>query len=212
MTIETSNRLPILADEIKRAHGGVMDAATTAAERAIEAGNALIEAKLLVKHGQWLPFLKEHCELPERTAQLYMKIARLGLEPATVADLGIKMLAKTKGVFRDPGYHPFADCDEDQERQWMLFCLHGAPWHHVEWVLQRGFVTPDEWIGDEGEAYRKRFGMRQFSKAFKLDWQAFRKKRQDWSLDEINQMLAAETTATSPATAHNRNRARLAQP
>ena len=83
-----SNRLPVLAEEIKRAHIGVMDAAKTVAERAIEAGNALIEAKSLVKHGEWLPFLKEHCALPERTAQLYMKIARLDLEPATVADLG----------------------------------------------------------------------------------------------------------------------------
>ena len=59
--IQTSNRLPILADEIKLAHGGVMDAAKTAAERAIEAGNALIEAKSLVKHGQWLQFLRDHC-------------------------------------------------------------------------------------------------------------------------------------------------------
>ncbi len=80
-----SNRLPVLAEEIKRAHTGVMDAAKTAAERAIEAGHALIEAKSLVKHGLWLPFLRDHCELTQRTAQLYLKIAKLGLESATVA-------------------------------------------------------------------------------------------------------------------------------
>ena len=68
----------------------------------------------------------------------------------------------------------------------------GAPWGHIEWVLQRGFATPDEWIGDEGEAYRKPLGMRQFSKAFKRDWQAFYTKHKGWSLDEIQQELAAE--------------------
>jgi hypothetical protein len=52
-----ADRLPVLAAEIKRAHAGVEDAAKTAAERAIEAGAALLEAKALVKHGQWLPWL-----------------------------------------------------------------------------------------------------------------------------------------------------------
>ena len=32
MSVRTSNRLPVLAEEIKRAHTGVMDAAKTAAE------------------------------------------------------------------------------------------------------------------------------------------------------------------------------------
>ncbi len=36
----------------------------------------LIEAKALVKHGEWLPWLKEHCTISERTAQLYMRCAK----------------------------------------------------------------------------------------------------------------------------------------
>src|SRR3954452_25391410 len=68
-----SNRLPVLAAEIRRAHADVHDAAMTAAQRAIDAGHALIEAKELVAHGQWLPWLRENCALSERTAQLYMK-------------------------------------------------------------------------------------------------------------------------------------------
>jgi hypothetical protein len=51
----SSNRLPILAEEIRKAHADVQEAAKTAAERAIEAGHALIEAKELLKHGEWLP-------------------------------------------------------------------------------------------------------------------------------------------------------------
>ncbi len=64
--IECSNRLPVLAEEIKRAHTGVMDAAKTAAERAIEAGHALIEAKSLVKHRQWLPLRKRRARQFDR--------------------------------------------------------------------------------------------------------------------------------------------------
>jgi hypothetical protein len=71
-----SNRLPILAAQIRRAHAEVQEAAKTAAEHAIEAGHALMEAKTLVKHGGWLPWLKEHCALAERTAQAYVQLAR----------------------------------------------------------------------------------------------------------------------------------------
>ena len=46
------NRLPLLAEEIRLAHLRVLDAAKTAAERAIQAGRALLEAKELVRHGQ----------------------------------------------------------------------------------------------------------------------------------------------------------------
>lgn len=83
----TSNRLPVLAAEIRRAHADVQDAARTAAERAIEAGERLIEAKELVPHGGWLPFLAD-TGIPERTAQRYMRIAAARLKYDTVSDLG----------------------------------------------------------------------------------------------------------------------------
>jgi hypothetical protein len=74
-----SNRLPTLAAEIRKAHADVQDAAKTAAQRAIEAGHALLEAKGLVKHGEWLPWLREHCALADRTARLYIQIAKVGI-------------------------------------------------------------------------------------------------------------------------------------
>ena len=194
----TSNRLPILADEIKRAHTGVMDAAKTAAERAIEAGNALIEAKALVKHGQWLPFLRDHCELPERTAQLYMKIARLDLEPATVADLGIRMLSKAI-VVRFPDYDPFASCDDEEKREWLLYVRHGASWHYVEWLLRRPFNSVAEWHGDEGAAYRKRFHMREPPNAFKQDWLKFLAEQSDVTLAELEAEYAGHEPGQAAA-------------
>ena len=43
---------------------------------AIEAGSLLLEAKEQLKHGQWLPWLRDHCIMSERTTQLYMRCAK----------------------------------------------------------------------------------------------------------------------------------------
>lgn len=83
----TSNRLPVLADEIRQAHSDVEKAATVAAERAIDAGRALIEAKALCGHGEWLPWLRK-IGISERSAQRYLLLTRGGFKSATVADLG----------------------------------------------------------------------------------------------------------------------------
>ena len=89
-----SNRLPVLAGEINRAHKAAREAAQTSLERAIEAGERLIEAKALVAHGQWLPWLKELCDLSERSAQAYMRLARhkdvVNTKSAAVADLTMR--------------------------------------------------------------------------------------------------------------------------
>ncbi len=84
-----SNRLPVLSSEIQRAHASALDASQRAAEYAIAAGAALIEAKELTKHGQWLPFLAD-VGIPPRTALRYMTLASSGIKSATVANLGIR--------------------------------------------------------------------------------------------------------------------------
>lgn len=43
---------------------------------AIIAGRALIEAKALVPHGRWLPWIKQHCTFSVGSAELYMKAAK----------------------------------------------------------------------------------------------------------------------------------------
>jgi hypothetical protein len=88
-----SNRLPILAVEIRRSHEASRTA-TKSLQRAIEAGERLNEAKALVNHGEWLPWLKEHCDISERTARVYMRIARnkdvVDVKNGSVADLTIR--------------------------------------------------------------------------------------------------------------------------
>jgi Protein of unknown function (DUF3102) len=73
---EGSNRLPVLAADIRRHHAAVGEAVGNAVRYAIKAGEALIEAKKAVGHGNWLPWLREHCEISERTAQTYMRLAK----------------------------------------------------------------------------------------------------------------------------------------
>jgi N6-adenosine-specific RNA methylase IME4 len=44
-------------------------------QHALTAGRLLLEAKAQLDHGEWLPWLRDHCRIPERTAQLYMRCA-----------------------------------------------------------------------------------------------------------------------------------------
>jgi hypothetical protein len=65
-----------LATRIKSLHAQVLDAGKNVVRKAIEAGVALIDAKRQVGHGNWLRWLRDNCELSERTAEVYMECAR----------------------------------------------------------------------------------------------------------------------------------------
>lgn len=97
-----SNRLPVLAGEIRRAHDEARSAARFSAERALAAGHLLIEAKAAVGHGEWLPWLRTNLGMSERTAQGYMRLARSGLKSATVADLGLRATLTRVGRRKTP--------------------------------------------------------------------------------------------------------------
>jgi hypothetical protein len=88
------NRLPVLAGEIRKAHTSAREHQRKTLEQAIRAGELLNEAKWLVGHGKWSTWLKEHCDMSDRTARLYMRFARnkhaLETEIGNVADLGIR--------------------------------------------------------------------------------------------------------------------------
>ena len=80
--ISSADRLAQLAGEIRRS----IETSTAAA---IEAGCKFIEAKALLLHGEWLPWLRDHVGMSERTAQDYMALAR-DPNPQRVADLSIR--------------------------------------------------------------------------------------------------------------------------
>lgn len=89
-----SNRLPVFAAEIMRAHAEARRAAHMSFVHAIEAGEALLEAKEQMNHGEWLPWLRDNCEMSESTAQVYMRLAKYKDEvlanPQRAADLSIR--------------------------------------------------------------------------------------------------------------------------
>jgi hypothetical protein len=65
----------------------------------VAAGEALIEAKELVAHGEWLAWLQDKFNLTDRTARRYMRVAQLwrDLDPENrtrVSDLAIRNLSK----------------------------------------------------------------------------------------------------------------------
>ena len=74
--IAQSNSLADLADRIRAEHEATSLSLKRGVEHSMAAGELLIEAKALVKHGQWLPWLRDHCQISDRTARLYMQLAR----------------------------------------------------------------------------------------------------------------------------------------
>ncbi len=93
-----SNSLPDLAARIRAEHEATATAMKGAVEHAIAAGELLLQAKGQLKHGQWLPWLEQNCEISERSAQRYMRLAenreQIEAKSATVSDLTIRDAAK----------------------------------------------------------------------------------------------------------------------
>lgn len=104
-------RLQAIAKTVNAEHAAIEAALRDSLAKAVKAGELLLEAKSLVRHGDWLPWLAEHCAFSERTAQNYMRISERYPElakSATVADLtyrgAIALLAEPKQVLagQDP--------------------------------------------------------------------------------------------------------------
>jgi DUF3102 family protein len=87
-----------LATTVRDAHLAFGQAAEGALAHALRAGETLIAAKNQLGHRRWLPWLKGHCGLPERTAQDYMRLAHgrseLERNPQHAADLSLRAALK----------------------------------------------------------------------------------------------------------------------
>lgn len=68
--------------------GEILDAKRTGGEAILTIGRCLIEAKDMLPHGEWLPWLNERVEFSERTARNFMRLAREWTNRQTLADLG----------------------------------------------------------------------------------------------------------------------------
>ena len=75
----------------------ILDAQRKGGEAVLTIGRCLIEAKDMLPHGEWLPWLAEKVGYSEKTAQNFMRLAREFSNPQAIADLGatkaLKLLA-----------------------------------------------------------------------------------------------------------------------
>jgi Protein of unknown function (DUF3102) len=83
------NRLAALAAEVRALQAGIRRQSEQVARDVIEAGRQLMEAKELLAHGEWLPWLREHAGISPRTASRYMQVARSQLDIGQLADLAL---------------------------------------------------------------------------------------------------------------------------
>jgi hypothetical protein len=209
-----SNRLPALAAEIRRAHADVQEAAKTAAQRAIDAGHALIEAKDLLPHGGWLPWLREHCALAERTAQLYMKIARSGLESAIVADLGLQAAARAIVGYIDY-WSELSDPELIEWRIFQLFLAQKCGWYaegavnHSEWLRRQSIKTPSEWLSNGTyERFWRRFTGQTVQPELAARWRSFLEENRCRTAEDLDAELnRLATQHPIPMQARQRRRA-----
>jgi hypothetical protein len=70
-----SNSLTDLAVRIRDEHAKVKEAVQRGAEHALEAGRLLWDAKRRVRHGGWMDWVAENCDISQSTANLYMNVA-----------------------------------------------------------------------------------------------------------------------------------------
>jgi hypothetical protein len=101
MATEIARNHEEIASKINEEHTRAFGKAQDALNHARAAGELLIEAKSLLKHGEWGNWLAENVAFTERTAQSYMKLARNWdslSKNETISDLG---LVKTLSLISD---------------------------------------------------------------------------------------------------------------
>lgn len=67
--------LSALAERINSLHSEAQGAAILALNKAMDAGDCLVEAKSQLQHGQWGTWLKDNFHGSDRTARAYMQLA-----------------------------------------------------------------------------------------------------------------------------------------
>lgn len=96
MALETVQPLSLsdLAASIKSEHAAIMESTRNIVGRAIKIGQDLLKAKDQVGHGKFLKWVKDNCDLTDKTAERYMKLAgnhaKLKDKIETISNLTLK--------------------------------------------------------------------------------------------------------------------------
>ena len=79
---------PAEGRDIETITAAILDAQRRGGQAVLDIGRGLIEAKSLLSHGEWLPWLNTRVGYSEKTAQNFMRLAREFSNPQALADLG----------------------------------------------------------------------------------------------------------------------------
>ena len=79
---------PAESRTIEAITGEILELKQRGGEVILDIGRRLLEAKGMLSHGEWLPWLNERVEFSERTAQKFMRLAQKWSNPSALADLG----------------------------------------------------------------------------------------------------------------------------
>jgi Protein of unknown function (DUF3102) len=112
--------LELLAEDIRRHHKAVERHARSMLDEAIAAGEALIEAKARLRHGEFGPFIA-YCGTSRRSASLYMKLAREKGNVAILEASSIREALEALGGRRRPQRRGFVfDPAGPEPGQWQV--------------------------------------------------------------------------------------------
>lgn len=81
-------QVPAEGRTIEAITGEILELKQRGGEVILDIGRRLLEAKGMLPHGEWLPWLNERVEFSERTAQKFMRLAQKWSNPSALADLG----------------------------------------------------------------------------------------------------------------------------
>jgi hypothetical protein len=109
-------------------------------------------------------------------------------------------IANNVAVFKDESCNPFAGRSKAEQREWLAFILFLScdlaagragfkpeeAADHVEYLLQRPFQNVDEWMGPEGDEWRRRCGGQyQPTDGMRTAWAAFRNAHRNVTQDNL---------------------------
>ena len=124
-----SKDLKKLAAKIDAEHSAAHGHARLALERAAECGRRLIEAKALVPHGEWLPWLEANTNVGARQSQKYMRLAEGWAEIEAKSELGSHLnLSRALELIASPDTAPAPDTAPEPDPRALEIGMH---WRHL---------------------------------------------------------------------------------
>ena len=106
MTESTAERINRLHAEVTEKEADSRNALNAALKAAWEAGGLLIEEQKRVRHtmgtGAWLLWLESNFQGTPRTAQRYMRLARILTDPSFVRGLSLRQAYERLGIATEP--------------------------------------------------------------------------------------------------------------